>query len=166
MYTRNVATMLTRLQRLTLPLTLSALSVCAQTPPEIAYDTVPNLLKLPAGRYLGEAAGVAVDSKAHIFVYHRGGHTQLLEFDGDGKFLREIGQDLYGFVFAHVVKIDPHGNIWCVDEGANMVIEFNPEGRVLMVLGRKPEAVEASAASHGEPPPARDNYFNRPTDIA
>ena len=34
-------------------------------------------------------------------------------------------------------------NIWAVDEGTNMVIKFSPEGRVLMVLGRRPESVEA-----------------------
>lgn len=140
----------------------------AQSPPEIPYESVPNVLKLPADRYLGEAAGVAINSKGHIFVFHRGGHTQLLEFDGDGKFIREIGKDLYGFVFAHVVRIDKDDNIWCVDEGSNMVIEFNPEGRVMMLLGRKPETVEgaAPAAERSEPPPARDNLFNRPTDVA
>ena len=140
----------------------------AQSPPEIPYESVPNVLKLPADRYLGEAAGVAVNSRGHIFVFHRGGHTQLLEFDGDGKFIREIGKDLYGFVFAHVVRIDKDDNIWCVDEGSNMVIEFNPEGRVMMLLGRKPETVEGAAptAERSEPPPARDNLFNRPTDVA
>ncbi len=144
---------------------LCSVPLFAQAPPEIPYESVPNLLKLPADRYLGEAAGVALNSKGHIFVYHRGAHTQLLEFDGDGKFLREIGKDLYGFVFAHVVRIDKNDNIWCVDEGANMVIEFDPQGRVLMVLGRKAEAVEGPAA-HAETPTARDNLFNRPTDIA
>jgi DNA-binding beta-propeller fold protein YncE len=114
----------------------------------------------------GEGAGVAVNSKGHVFVYHRGGHTQLLEFEADGRFLREIGKDLYGFTFAHAVKIDKDDNIWCVDEGSNMVIEFNPEGRVIMVIGRKPEAVEGPAAQRAETPPARDDLFNRPTDIA
>ncbi len=134
--------------------------------PEIPYDAV-NPLKLPPDLNLGEAAGVALNSKGHIFVYHRSGHTQLLEFDGNGKFIREIGKDLYGFAFAHVVRIDKDDNIWCVDEGANMVIEFNPEGHVIMLIGRKPEAVEgAPAAARGEIPPARDNLFNRPTDVA
>lgn len=145
-------------------LAFSAMLGRAQSPPEIPYESVPNPLKLPADRYLGEAAGVAVNSKGHIFVYHRSARTQLLEFDGDGKFIREIGKDLYGFAFAHVVRIDKDDNIWCVDEGANMVIEFNPEGRVIMVLGRKPEAVETAARP--EAPPARDNLFNRPTDVA
>ena len=138
------------------------------TAPEIPFDSV-NPLKLPPDLYLGEAAGVAVNSKGHIFVYSRGGRTQLFEFDKDGRFLREIGKDLYGFDFAHVVRVDKDDNIWCVDEGSNMVIKFSPEGRVLMLLGRKWEAVEGrpEQPARGTPPPApRDNLFNRPTDVA
>jgi DNA-binding beta-propeller fold protein YncE len=138
-----------------------------QAAPAIPFESVPNVLKLPDGVYLGEAAGVAINSKGHLFVYSRGGRTQLFEFDRDGRFLREIGKDLYGFDFAHVVRIDKDDNIWCVDEGANMVIEFSPAGRVLMVLGRKWELVEGRPEQpHGAPPPApRDNVFNRPTDV-
>jgi len=150
--------------RLMLAVTLGAAALAAQTPPEIPYEA-SNPLVLPDGFNLGEAAGVAVNSRGHIFVYNRGAHTQLFEFDAAGKFLREIGKDLYGFAFAHVVRLDRNDNIWCVDEGANMVIEFDPAGHVAMVLGRKPEPVEAAAPGR-ETPPARDNAFNRPTDIA
>ena len=149
---------------------LTVPAIAQQRPaPEIAFDSVPDLLKLPADVYLGEAAGVALNSKGHIFVYSRGGHTQLFEFDHDGKFLREIGKDLYGFDFAHVVRIDKDDNIWCVDEGSNMVIKFNPEGRVVMLLGRKweiPEGRPEQPKAGVAPPPARNNYFNRPTDVA
>jgi DNA-binding beta-propeller fold protein YncE len=151
---------------LTLIWTAPAYSQAPTAPPQIAFDSVPNFLKLPPDLYLGEAAGVAVNSKGHIFVYTRSGHTMLLEFDRDGKFLRRIGTDLYGFVFAHVVRIDKNDNIWCVDEGSNMVIEFNPEGRVVMVFGRKPEAVEGAAPAGAPIPPAKEGIFNRPTDIA
>src|SRR6202048_2552825 len=132
---------------------LSAVPLFGQPkPPEIPYEAV-NPLKLPPEMNLGEAAGVALNSKGHIFVYHRGGHTQLLEFDADGKFIREIGKDLYGFSFAHVVRIDKDDNIWCVDEGANMAIEFNPDGRVMYLYGRKPESVEGAVAPGVTPPP-------------
>ena len=68
--------------------------------PEIPFDSVPNLLKLPADLYLGEASGVAINSKKHIFVFSRGNTTgpaygataaQILEFGPDGKYIREIG---------------------------------------------------------------------------
>jgi hypothetical protein len=70
-----------------------ACSAAAQVP-EIPYDSVPNLLKLPPDLYLGEVSGVAVNSKKHIFVFSRGNTTgpaygatasQLLEFGPDGK---------------------------------------------------------------------------------
>src|SRR5271157_343003 len=134
-------------------LAILAGALVAQQPPEIAYEA-SNPLRLPAGFNLGEAAGVALNSKGHIFVFNRGGHTALYEFDGNGEFVREIGKDLYGFTFAHVVKIDKDDNIWCVDEGSNMVIEFNPEGHVVMVIGRKPEPVEAPPAAGATPPAA------------
>ena len=94
--------------------------------PEIPYDSTPNLLKLPDNLYMGEGVGVATNSKGNIFVYTRTGSpavtigtnrtfarssSRLFEFDPTGKFLREIGQGLYGFVFAHTVRVDPQDNI-------------------------------------------------------
>src|ERR1700759_4760376 len=117
----------------------------AQNVPEIAYDSVPNFLKLPPNLYLGEGIGVATNSKGHIFVYTRSQLTRLFEFDQRGVFVREIGEGLYGFVFAHAVRVDPQDNIWAVDEGSNMVIKFNPEGRVVMTIGRRPEPSDAVA---------------------
>src|SRR5260370_41686778 len=108
----------------------------AQNAPEIPFDSAPNFLKLPANLYLGEGIGVATNSKGHIFVYTRSQATRLFEFDAKGTYVREIGEGLYGFAFAHAVRVDPEDNIWAGDEGANMVIKFNPEGRVVMVLGR------------------------------
>ena len=148
---------------------LSNAALAQQAIPEIPFESVPNLLKLPADLYLGEAAGIALNSKGHIFVFTRSGHTRLFEFDRDGKLLREIGKDLYGFDFAHTVRVDKDDNIWCVDEGSNMVIKFNPEGRVLMLMGRKWESVEGRPEQphQGSPPPtARPGLFNRPTDVA
>jgi DNA-binding beta-propeller fold protein YncE len=138
----------------------------AQTPPpEIRFESVPNPLKLPAGLYLGEATGIALNSQGHIFVFTRSRQSRLFEFDANGNYLREIGQELYGFVFAHDVRIDKDDNIWCVDEGSNMVIKFNPQGQVIMVIGRRPEAVEGGEHSSAIPPAVK-NIFNRPTDIA
>src|SRR5215471_20787578 len=147
-------------------------AAAAQAPqsvaPEIPFDSVMDALKLPPDMNFGEVAGVALNSKGHIFIYHRGRNTQLFEFDKDGKFLREIGKDLYGFEFAHVVRIDKDDNIWCVDEGSNMVIKFNPEGRVTMTLGRKwevPEGRPVQPPSGAPPPRPSVGNFNRPTDV-
>src|SRR3984893_18419994 len=85
---------------LTAPVALPAFAQDAV--PQIPYESVPNFLKLPADIHLGEAAGVAVNSKGHVFVYSRSGSSlgpaygnaasQLLEFDPGGKVVREIGK--------------------------------------------------------------------------
>jgi NHL repeat len=141
----------------------------AQNVPEIHFESVPNFLKLPPNLYLGEGIGVATNSKGHIFVYTRSQQTRLFEFDQKGAYVREIGEGLYGFLFAHAVRVDPQDNIWAVDEGSNMVIKFSPDGRVAMLLGRRPESVEGlveSPAFNAPAPPAQPYLFNRPTDVA
>jgi hypothetical protein len=138
------------------------------TAPDIPYDSVPDFLKLPPDLYLGEGIGVARNSKGEIFVFTRSGESsRLFKFDPTGKFVREIGRGLYGFAMAHAVRVDAQDNIWAVDEGTDMVIKFNPEGRVLMTLGRRPEAhgFEETPAPGTPPPGAQPYRFGRPTDI-
>jgi DNA-binding beta-propeller fold protein YncE len=127
--------------------------------------------------YLGEVAGVAVNSLGHVFVFSRGHTTgpaygaaaaQLLEFDGDGKFLRQIGHNLYAWSFAHSVKVDKDDNIWVADKGSDMIIKFDPEGRVAMVFGRKLEASDEGTEPlrHPKPPlPPVDGLFRQVTDM-
>ncbi len=147
----------------------------AQTP-EIPFDSVPNFFKLPANLYFGEAAGVAVNSKGHVFVFSRGNSTgpaygataaQLLEFAPDGTFLREIGHNLYAWSYAHAVKIDKDDNIWAIDKGSDMIVKFNPAGRVTMVFGRKKEASDEAVPWTKPSPPraAIDGQFRQPTDV-
>ncbi len=149
-----------------------------QTAPLIPYDSVPNFFKLPADLNMGEAAGVAVNSKGNIFVFHRGGSSrgpafantaaQLWEFGADGRFIREIGKNLYAWSFAHAVRVDKNDNIWAIDKGSDMIIRFNPEGRVTMVIGRKQEASDAGTKpwAHVNPPLAPENgRFRQPTDV-
>ena len=140
----------------------------AQNVTEIAYESVPNFLKLPPNLYLGEGIGVATNSRGHVFVYTRSGDTRLFEFDQNGTYVREIGAGLYGFTFAHAVRVDKDDNIWTVDEGSNMVIKFNPAGRVMMVIGRRPDAVDELTALSGQgsaPHPNKPYSFSRPTDV-
>ena len=148
-------------------------------PPMIPYESVADFLKLPDNMYLGEAAGVAVNSKGHVFVYSRGGSSQgpaygntasqLLEFDGNGKFVREIGKNLYAWAFAHTVRIDKDDNIWTTDKGSDMVVKFSLQGKVLMVFGRKSESSDQEAKPHernaNPPPKHEDGRFRQPTDV-
>jgi DNA-binding beta-propeller fold protein YncE len=173
--------------------------------PDIPFESNPEPLKFPDALPLGEAAGVARNSQGHVFVYMRTGNptatlglsrtithggTRLVEFDQTGTFVREIGQGIYGFLFAQQVRVDRDDNIWTVDRGGNIVIKFSPEGRVLMTIGRKPEAVNVPGAAAppaptpqapaaapvaaaegraGGPAPGSGvagEQFNRPTDVA
>ena len=133
--------------------------------PEIPMQAVEGFIKLPEGFYFGEALGVATNSQGHIFAYTRSGDTRLFEFDENGNYVREIGEGLYGFEFAHKVRVDKDDNIWAVDEGTNQVIKFNPEGRVEMVLGYRPAAQDGAVASTRGDGPDERYLFGRPTDV-
>jgi hypothetical protein len=149
---------------------------------EIRFDSVPNAIQLPSGLYLGEVAGVATNSKGDIFVYTRTGHptvtigtmrpfahggSRMFQFDRTGKYVREIGKDTYGFMTASQVRVDAADNIWAVDEMSNMVMKFDPGGRVAMLLGRKAESeIIPPRAPGGDGAGQPTDLFNRPTDVA
>ena len=150
----------------------------AQTVPTIPFDSGPNPVKMPKDMYLGEVSGIALNSKGHIFVLNRGNTsgpaysaaaTQLLEFDPKGRFIREIGKNLYAWSYAHMVRVDKEDNIWVTDKGSDMVISFDPRGEVRMVFGRKQEASdkETGPLEHPNPPlAAEDGRFRQVTDMA
>ena len=161
---------------------LAAAALGQNSAPEIKFDSVPNAIQLPAGLYLGEVAGVATNSKGDIFVYTRTGHptvtigtmrpfahggSRMFQFDRTGKYVREIGKDTYGFMTAAQVRVDPADNIWAVDEMSNMVMKFDPEGRVAMLLGRKAESeIIPPRVPGGDGAGQPTDLFNRPTDVA
>jgi DNA-binding beta-propeller fold protein YncE len=119
--------------------------------PKLKYEAVPDFFQLPPGENFVEVAGVAVNSKGDIYVFHRGKHP-LMEFDSSGKFIRSIADDL--FVTAHAVRVDAEDNIWTTDVGAHVVLKLSPEGRVLLALGRM------------RTPGDDVLHFNQPTDVA
>ena len=121
--------------------------------PEIPFVSVPNYLKYSPEMNLGETLAVAENSKGHLLVLNHPGSatvgplygnatTQLLEFDDQGHFVREIGQGIYGFVYSHSARYDKYDNLWIVDKGTNAVIKINPAGYVTLNLGRRPEGYE------------------------
>jgi DNA-binding beta-propeller fold protein YncE len=148
--------------------------------------TATQPLQLPADTFLGAVAGAATSSNGHVYVFTRNGTpmmtlggarafarggSRLYEFDASGKFVKEIGKNAYGILAAQAVRVDAQDNIWAVDAYSNMVIKFAPSGRHLMLLGRKPEAIDVPAAENkgrGTPPGAGQpsDLFEMPTDVA
>ena len=159
-------------------LTLAYAALAQTSVPAIPFTSVPNYPTLPEGMNFGEVPGVAVNSKGHVFVFSRSNSAngpafgaaaaQLFEFDQNGKYVREIGKGLYAWSEAHSVRIDKNDNIWAIDKGSNMIVRFNPQGRVVWVFGRKQEAADgAEPLEHPNPPlPHVDGLFRQPTDVA
>ena len=99
----------------------------------------------------GEASGVALNSKGHIFLFQRV-KPMLSEYDERGTYLRNIAEGL--FTHPHGLRIDKDDNLWTTDDGSHLVLKLSPSGRVLLVLGRKDVGAES------------DWLFNQPTDVA
>lgn len=172
---------------------LSGMPAAAQVDAPVLQVDASLPLTMPADVYLGEVGGVATNSKGDVFVYTRTGHptvslggarafahggSQLYQFDKNGKFVRELGRNMYGMMFAAQIRVDAQDNIWAVDQMTNMVIKFDSQGKLAMLLGRKAEAIPIPAraaappaAQPGQPAPrdgagAPNDVFNRPTDVA
>jgi len=144
-------------------------------------------LSIP-GQTMGQTVGVATNSKGHVFVYSRtvnqgmarGGKAAMLwEFDDKYKFVKEWGPNNYAASFAHAVRVDKSDNVWQVDEGSGMIVEYDPEAQHIFWLGRTPEAVDYLQGNlevlhfSGINPPAKNPHptgrvgtFDRETDVA
>jgi DNA-binding beta-propeller fold protein YncE len=116
--------------------------------------------KMPEGRIWGSTAGIAVDRDGKsVWVFERCGAfvppgqlkpgdqfgcadsklDPILKFDETGKLVKSFGAGL--ILFPHGLHVDPEGNIWVTDglgkDGkGHQVWKFNPDGKVLMVLGK------------------------------
>jgi|HubBroStandDraft_6_1064221.scaffolds.fasta_scaffold286250_2 DNA-binding beta-propeller fold protein YncE len=121
-----------------------------QPVPELGYRVVPDFFEVPSGAGYGEASGVALNSKGHIFLFRRA-KPMLTEYDENGKFIGSIGDGLWDH--PHGLRIDADDNIWTTDDGNHLVLKLSPTGRVLLVLGRKDWGAEATW------------LFNKPTDV-
>ena len=119
--------------------------------PSMHYQVDPNWPALPPGWNFGEVAGVAVDGKGHVFVFHRG-KNPIMEFTPEGRMVRAWGEG--SFLRPHAIRVDPEGNIWTVDNDTHQVLKMDSSGRIRMVVGRRGQGGES------------EDTFNRPTDVA
>ncbi len=114
---------------------------------QFAYELVEEWPQLSTGYILSQPTGIGIDSKEHIFVFHRTGRkwttpfpdslissNTILELDNEtGKILNSWGANL--FIMPHGLTVDKEDNIWVTDVGLHQVLKFNHAGQLLMKLG-------------------------------
>lgn len=132
----------------------------------INYALVEVWPQLPAGYSFGQPTGIGIDSKQHVFVFHRAGRkwtdpfpeefidrNTILELDAEtGTIINEWGANL--FIMPHGLTVDKQDNIWVTDVGLHQILKFSHDGKLLMKLGVAKT-------------PGNDSlHFNLPTDVA
>jgi len=103
------------------------------------YDVTTAKFNLPKEWSFGEVVGIVENHQGHKYIFNRGEH-QLLEFNKNGDFIREIGHGQ--FSKPHGLRLDRQGNIWTTDTETHLVQRFAPNGQVTMVIGMKNKASE------------------------
>jgi DNA-binding beta-propeller fold protein YncE len=128
------------------------------------YRTMRDWGQLPPGVKWAAVTAVEAAPDGTIYVIHRcfanscanRSEAPILKYDGNGRLLASWGAGM--FIFPHGATLDGDGNLWVTDaRGENgighQVIKFNPDGRVLMTLGKK--GISGSAP----------DLFDQPTDV-
>jgi DNA-binding beta-propeller fold protein YncE len=100
--------------------------------------------ELPPGQTVWNLPrSVAADGKGTIYLL-RASDPPVLVFNRDGKLLKTWGTGL--FKEAHSIDIDRDGNLWISDRADNQIFEFTPDGKQLMVIGKKGVAGKGDSA--------------------
>lgn len=136
---------------------------------------------IPNDWLIGQVAGVAVDSRDHIWIVQRPrslseielGAAQdpplsmcckpappVMEFDADGNFVQGWGGDGGGYEWPtaeHGIFVDYKDNVWMAGNGPDdhQVLKFTRDGTFLLQIGR---AEKTEGSNHTE-------YLGRPADI-
>jgi DNA-binding beta-propeller fold protein YncE len=116
-------------------------------------------------RPLGPINSVTVDSKDNIWLFDRcregncaeSKDAPIFEISPDGKTMKNFGAG--EFASAHGIGVSPQGDVWAADfqakDGKGMqFIEFSPEGKVMMKLGK------------AGTPGMDEGEFNQPTGVS
>jgi DNA-binding beta-propeller fold protein YncE len=152
---------------------LASVALTAEAQAQASYPCVndaPNPYKLQANwaqtpRPWGPVNTVNIDSHDNLWAFDRCGDEgcsksdlkPIYELGPNGKTMKNFGAG--EFASAHGIAVDKDGNVWAADfqakDGKGMqVIKFDPNGKVLLKLGKA-----------GEPGMGNDE-FNQPTGVA
>ena len=97
------------------------------------YRLVANWEKLPPGWQLGDVAGVGVDRRDRVYVFHRGdapaGASSIATATSCTRGVRA------SFSRAHGVHMGPDDTIYLTDDGDHTVRKCTLDGKVLLTIG-------------------------------
>jgi DNA-binding beta-propeller fold protein YncE len=131
-----------------------------------AYEVDPFWPRMPEQWALGQVAGVAVDSRDHVWVLQRpwslesdevAGNPEarcctaappVMEFTAEGDFVQGWGGEGDGFEWPadeHGIHVDANDNVWISSAGGprlrerteNQLLKFTRDGRFLLQIGRR-----------------------------
>jgi hypothetical protein len=156
---------------------LDAAAIAAATAPRFEVD--PFWPKpLPNHWLLGSVIGVAVDSRDHVFIIHRGDSTlnqrtevgananppvgeccraapPIIEFDPDGNVVKAWGgppaSGGYDWPTSnHGIAVDNKDNVWIGGNGTgdSHILKFTHDGQFLMQIGHSHQAPNSNALDH------------------
>jgi len=143
---------------------LQASADAEQTAP--TYQVDPFWPRLPGEWTLGQVAGVAVDSRDHVWIVQRpwslesdeqAGNPEatccraappVMEFTPEGDYVQGWGGEGEGYEWPadeHGIHVDHEDNIWISSAGGprlrerteNQLLKFTRDGRFLMQIGRR-----------------------------
>lgn len=159
-------------------------TAAAQSRPDVQaprFEVDPLWPKpLPNHWVLGNAVGVWVDERDHVWIVHRGSSTldnnekglelkladyccagapPVLEFDADGTLLQHWGGPGNGYDWPdsnHGIFVDHLGNVWIGGNGPgdSHIVKFTRDGKFLAQYG-KPNARVTGKNAQGQPTFAR-----------
>lgn len=122
------------------------------------YEPLPveEAFNMPGYISFDSVASMAFNSNGNLIVLHRG-QNPFLEFDKEGNFIRAFGQGRY-FNRAHGLHIDDEDNLWVTDVANHIVMKFDADGDLLMMLGEMAQSGEWNEEDNSR-------RFNQPNEV-
>ncbi len=121
------------------------------------FEVDPSWPPLPNDWVLGSVASVDVDSRDHVWIYHRprsvdeaqqsNAAPAVLEFDQEGNFVQAWGGPGEGYDWPaneHGIEVDDQGHVWLGgnsgDPSDDMLLKMTTAGELVMQIGSPAES--------------------------